>query len=103
MPRVEIYTKMMCPYCVRAKRLLSEKGVEYEEYDITLGGPKRAEMMERANGGYTVPQIFINGRHVGGSDDLAALDREGRAEEHTSELQSLMRISSAVFCLNIKK
>src|SRR3546814_18638134 len=80
MPRVEIYTKMMCPYCVRAKRLLSEKGVEYEEYDITLGGPKRAEMLERANGGYTVTQIFVNGRHVGGSADLAALDREGKRE-----------------------
>lgn len=80
MPHVEIYTKMMCPYCVRAKRLLDEKGVDYEEYDISLGGPRRAEMMERANGGYTVPQIFIGGRHIGGSDDLAALERAGQLD-----------------------
>jgi glutaredoxin 3 len=80
MPQVEIYTKMMCPYCVRAKRLLDEKGVDFKEYDITLGGPKRAEMLERSNGGYTVPQIFIDGRHIGGSDDLAALDSVGKLD-----------------------
>lgn len=80
MPHVEIYTKMMCPYCVRAKRLLSEKGVQFDEYDITLGGPKRTEMLERANGGFTVPQIFIDGRHVGGSDDLAFLDQQGKLD-----------------------
>lgn len=80
MPQVEIYTKMMCPYCVRAKRLLNEKGVSFEEYDITMGGPKRAEMLERANGGFTVPQIFIDGRHVGGSDDLALLDQQGKLD-----------------------
>lgn len=80
MPHVEIYTKMMCPYCVRAKRLLSDKGVHFEEYDITLGGPKRVEMLERAKGGFTVPQIFIDGRHVGGSDDLALLDRQGKLD-----------------------
>ena len=80
MPHVEIYTKMMCPYCVRAKRLLSEKGVAFEEYDITLGGPKRVEMLQRANGGYTVPQIFINGQHIGGSDDLAMLNQQGQLD-----------------------
>jgi glutaredoxin 3 len=80
MARVEIYTKFLCPYCARAKRLLSEKGVQYEEYDITMGGEKRAEMLSRANGRTTVPQIFINGHHVGGSDDLHALDREGRLD-----------------------
>lgn len=80
MPKVEIYTKMLCPYCVRAKRLLGEKGVEFEEYDITMGGPRRAEMIERANGRTTVPQIFIGGMHVGGSDELAALDRGGRLD-----------------------
>jgi glutaredoxin 3 len=77
MARVEIYTKAFCPYCTRAMRLLSSKGVEPEEHDITLGGPKRAEMIQRANGRTTVPQVFIDGRHIGGSDDLAALDHRG--------------------------
>jgi len=80
MPKVEIYTKMFCPYCVRAKRLLSEKGVAFEEHDITMGGPQRAEMIQRANGRTTVPQIFIGETHVGGSDDLAALERAGRLD-----------------------
>lgn len=80
MANVEIYTKAFCPYCVRAKRLLADKGVETVEYDITLGGPKRAEMIERANGGTTVPQIFIGGQHVGGSDDLAALEANGKLD-----------------------
>jgi glutaredoxin 3 len=80
MPRVEIYTKMLCPYCVRAKKLLTEKGVAFEEYDITMGGPKRQEMLGRANGRTTVPQIFIGDHHVGGSDDLAALEREGKLD-----------------------
>src|SRR3546814_583523 len=80
MPKVEIYTKFLCPYCTRAKKLLADKGVAFEEYDITMGGPKRAEMLERANGGTTVPQIFINDHHVGGSDDLAALERAGRLD-----------------------
>lgn len=80
MPHVEIYTKMMCPYCVRAKRLLSDKGVAFEEHDITLGGPKREEMLARSNGGFTVPQIFIDGHHIGGSDDLALLDRQGKLD-----------------------
>lgn len=80
MPQVEIYTKAFCPYCTRAKTLLTSKGVAFEEYDITMGGPKRAEMLERARGGSTVPQIFINGQHVGGSDDLAALERTGKLD-----------------------
>jgi glutaredoxin 3 len=80
MAKVEIYTKMFCPYCTRAKSLLASKGASFEEYDISLGGPKRAEMLERANGGYTVPQIFIDDRHVGGSDELAALDRAGQLD-----------------------
>ncbi|WP_010543341.1 glutaredoxin 3 [Sphingomonas elodea] len=77
MAKVEIYTKAFCPYCTRAKNLLSAKGATFEEYDITMGGPKRAEMLERAPGRTTVPQIFIDGKHIGGSDDLAALDRQG--------------------------
>ena len=80
MARVEIYTKAFCGYCARAKRLLDQKGAEYEEYDITFGGPKRGEMLERANGRTTVPQIFIDGRHVGGSDELAALEGEGQLD-----------------------
>ena len=77
MAKVEIYTKFLCPYCTRARSLLQSKGVEVTEYDITMGGPNRQEMLARAPGRTTVPQIFIDGRHIGGSDDLAALDRAG--------------------------
>lgn len=77
MAQVEIYTKAFCPYCTRAKALLASKGVKPQEYDISMGGPKRVEMIERANGRTTVPQVFIDGRHIGGSDDLAALDKRG--------------------------
>ncbi|MDT8760975.1 glutaredoxin 3 [Sphingomonas psychrotolerans] len=77
MAKIEIYTKAFCPYCHRAKALLDSKGAEYEEIDISMGGPRRAEMIQRAGGGTTVPQIFIDGKHIGGSDDLAALDRRG--------------------------
>ena len=79
-PNVEIYTKWGCPYCSRALALLGRKGVSVTEYDITMGGPKRAEMLARAPGVSTVPQIFINGAHVGGSDDLAALDAAGKLD-----------------------
>lgn len=80
MPQIEIYTKAYCPYCTRAKALLADKGMTFSEYDIGMGGALRAEMLERANGGATVPQIFIDGTHVGGSDDLAQLNREGRLD-----------------------
>lgn len=79
--KVDIYTKFGCGYCSRAKRLLDDKSVDYEEFDITLGGPKRDEMVARAPGARTVPQIFIGDTHVGGSDELAALDREGKLDE----------------------
>jgi glutaredoxin 3 len=79
-PKVEIYTKALCGYCYRAKRLLEAKGVEFIEYDITLGGPKKAELRERKPDATTVPQIFIDGEAVGGSDDLAQLDREGKLD-----------------------
>jgi glutaredoxin 3 len=79
-PKVEIYTKMLCGYCFRAKRLLEAKGVAFTEYDITLGGPEKAEMLERKPDARTVPQIFIGGTAVGGSDDLARLDREGKLD-----------------------
>jgi len=79
-PKIDIYTKFACPYCVRAKMLLKRKGVEFEEFDITLGGPRKAEMLERAPDARTVPQIFVGDVHVGGSDDLAALEREGKLD-----------------------
>ena len=77
MAKVEIYTKAFCPYCTRAMALLAAKGVTPQEYDISLGGPQRQEMIQRANGRTTVPQVFIDGAHIGGSDDLAALDARG--------------------------
>jgi glutaredoxin 3 len=79
-PKVEIYTRAWCGYCHRAKRLLEEKGVEFVEYDITMGGPKKDELRERKPDAVTVPQIFIDGKAVGGSDDLARLDREGKLD-----------------------
>jgi glutaredoxin 3 len=79
-PEVVLYTKFGCGFCNRAKRLLDEKGVAYTEHDITMGGPRRAEMMERAPMARTVPQIFIGDVHVGGSDDLAALERSGKLD-----------------------
>ena len=81
MKQVEIYTKAFCGYCHRAKELLHRKGVAFEEYDVTMGGPKRTEMLERANGGVTVPQIFVDGKHIGGSDRLAALEAQGKLDE----------------------
>ena len=80
MANVTIYTTMLCPYCFRAKALLEEKGVAYNEIDVGMDADKRAEMEERANGGYTVPQIFINDQHVGGSDELAALEAAGELD-----------------------
>ena len=79
-PTVEIFTKWSCGFCSRAKALLTGNGVDYEEFDITMGGPKRDEMLARSNGRTTVPQIFIGGVHVGGSDDLAALNRTGKLD-----------------------
>ena len=80
MAQVEIYTKAFCPYCSRAMRLLADKGVEPTEFDITMDRAKREEMLGRANGRTTVPQIFIDGQHVGGSDDLVALERAGKLD-----------------------
>ncbi|MGE0180400.1 MAG: glutaredoxin 3 [Sphingomonas sp.] len=77
MAQVEIYTKAFCSYCSRAKALLAGKGITFDEYDITMGGADRATMIQRANGRTTVPQIFIGGRHIGGCDDLLALDARG--------------------------
>ena len=79
-PQVDIYTKFGCGYCYRAKRLLDEKGVDYAEHDLTMGGPKRDEMRAPAPSALTVPQIFIGDTHVGGSDELAALERQGKLD-----------------------
>jgi glutaredoxin 3 len=80
MAKVEIYTKFLCGFCTRAKNLLAAKGVEVEEIDITMDAVKREEMLSRSNGQFTVPKIFINGRHVGGSDDLAALEASNQLD-----------------------
>lgn len=80
MPKIEIYTKFLCPFCTRAKTLLTKKGAAFDEVDISTGGPARAEMIERSGGRMTVPQIFIGGTHVGGSDELASLEREGKLD-----------------------
>ena len=80
MAEVEIYTTMMCPYCYRAKTLLGEKGVAFREIDVGMDADLRKKMMERAGGRHTVPQIFIDGTHVGGCDDLMALDRSGKLD-----------------------
>jgi len=81
MPKVEIYTQMLCGFCTRAKHLLDSKGVDYVEYDITMDSEKRSEMMARKPGARTVPQIFIDDMPYGGSDDLAALEREGKLDD----------------------
>jgi len=77
---VEIYTKTFCPYCWRAKHLLDSKGVEYREVAVDWCGEARAQMIERANGRRTVPQIFVAGQHIGGCDDLMELERDGRLD-----------------------
>ena len=79
MAKVEIYTTPWCGYCARAKGLLEKKGVAYEEMDVMEDGPKRTEMRTRSRRS-TVPQIFINGRHIGGSDELAELERTGKLD-----------------------
>ena len=80
MARVEIYSTLFCPYCARAKALLGKKGVQFENIDIIEEPARREEMIQRAGGRTSVPQIFIDGRHVGGSDDLYALDRAGKLD-----------------------
>ncbi|MFZ9035440.1 MAG: glutaredoxin 3 [Francisellaceae bacterium] len=77
---IEIYTKPTCPYCVDAKALLDKKGQVYREYDIAKKPELRAEMMQRAGGRTTVPQIFIDNRHIGGCDDLMDLQQQGKLD-----------------------
>ncbi len=80
MKKVEIYTTRFCGFCVAAKRLLNEKSVNYDEIDVGMAPNKRAEMMQRANGGRTVPQIFIDGTPIGGCDELFDLEYDGQLD-----------------------
>lgn len=80
MTGVTIYTSMLCGYCSAAKRLLNGKGIEFNEIDVTMRPKVRAEMTTRANGCTSVPQIFIDDRHIGGYNDLVALDRDGNLD-----------------------
>ena len=78
MKQVEIYTTRFCGFCTAAKRLLTTKNVDFTEVDVGMDPSKRSEMVQRSNGGRTVPQIFIGGKHVGGCDELFALERAGK-------------------------
>ena len=77
MKNIEIYTTMFCPFCSRAKKLLNNKGADYKEIDVTVDGDLREEMTRRAHGAYTVPQIFVDGEHIGDSDMIHMLDAKG--------------------------
>jgi glutaredoxin 3 len=79
--KVVIYTKMTCPYCIRAKMLLQRKEAEIEEIAVDFGGKTKQEMVQRSNGRMTVPQIFIGDRHIGGCDDLFELESTGELDE----------------------
>jgi len=81
MTKVEIYTKGHCPFCHRAKALLEQKGVTYKEFSLDQQPSLRNEMIDRANGGYTVPQIFIGETHVGGCDDILALESRNELDK----------------------
>jgi glutaredoxin 3 len=85
MPVVEIYTTKYCPYCHAAKALLKRKGAAYNEIDVGFESDRREEMIQRANGRMTVPQIFIGSTHVGGNDDLQALERAGKLDPLLAE------------------
>jgi glutaredoxin 3 len=78
--KIEIYTTPFCPYCQRAKSLLQRKGAPFEEIDVMMDSDKRAEMMQRADGRRTVPQIFVDGKGIGGCDDLYDLDARGKLD-----------------------
>ncbi len=80
MPKITVYTTPICPYCYRAKQLLKQKGAAYEEIDVFMDGKARKEMEEKSHGGRTVPQIFIGDTHVGGCDDLYALEDAGKLD-----------------------
>ncbi len=81
MAKVEIYTKQFCPYCTAAKVLLEDKSIAYQEIEAEFDEERKAEMIRRSGGRSTFPEIFINGEHIGGFDDLSALDQEGKLDE----------------------
>ncbi|MCG8491636.1 MAG: glutaredoxin 3 [Sneathiellales bacterium] len=81
MKNIEIYTTMFCPFCARAKSLLKSKGVQFEEIDVTMDAPRRQEMMKRADGAHTVPQIFVDGEHIGDCDFIHHLDAAGNLDQ----------------------
>ncbi|MGB8413472.1 MAG: glutaredoxin 3 [Candidatus Binatus sp.] len=85
MPKVEVYTTTYCPFCVRAKNLLKSKGVAFDEIDVTHDHELRAKMIEMSGGRRTVPEIFINGRIIGGFDELKALDDSGKLDNLLAE------------------
>jgi glutaredoxin 3 len=80
MKTIRVYTSQMCPYCVRAKALLTRKGAAFEEIDVSMDPAARREMQSRSGGARTVPQIFIGDTHVGGCDDLYALEHDGKLD-----------------------
>ena len=88
---VEIYTWATCPYCRRAKQLLDRKGVAYTEYPVDIDEDAYREMLDRANGQYTVPQIFVGDRRIGGSDDLYRLEQAGELDEILGLIESRTR------------
>ncbi|MEO5330522.1 MAG: glutaredoxin 3 [Magnetococcus sp. YQC-5] len=81
MPEIVVYSTTVCPYCVRAKMLLNKKNLAFEDINLDKEPERRDEMVQKAGGRRTVPQIFINGRHIGGCDDLYALEQEGKLDE----------------------
>ncbi|MCP2731181.1 glutaredoxin 3 [Limnofasciculus baicalensis] len=93
-PKVEIYTWSRCPFCIRAKALLNDKGVEFTEYCIDGDEEARKTMAVRANGGSSLPQIFINDRHIGGCDDLFDLDYRGELDPLLQTGTSVNNVSS---------
>lgn len=80
MPRITVYSSMFCPFCHRAKKLLKEKGAQFEEIDVTMNASRKQEMIRHAGGAHTVPQIFVGDTHVGGCDELYALERKGELD-----------------------
>jgi glutaredoxin 3 len=87
--KVEIYTWRTCPFCIRAKNLLTRKGVEFTEYNVDGDEAARDKMAQRANGRRSVPQIFINDRHIGGCDDIHSLDAQGKLDQLLASANNL--------------
>jgi glutaredoxin 3 len=85
MPKIEVYSTAVCPYCVAAKNLLKSKGLQWEEVRVDANPAQRDLMLQRSGGRRTVPQIFINDQHVGGYDDLVAADRSGKLKQLLGE------------------